>query len=46
MALDVLIAVSARRWKAAVVTENWLDFKAIQRYCNVTIIKASTFFGK
>ena len=46
MALDVLIAVSARRWKAAVVTENWVDFKAIQRYCNVTIIKASKFFTK
>ena len=46
MALDVLIAVSARRWKAAVVTENWADFKAIQRYCNVTIIKASKFFKK
>ena len=46
MALDVLIAVSARRLKAAVVTENWVDFKAIQRYCNVTIIKASKFFTK
>ncbi len=46
MALDVLIAVSARRWKAAVVTDNWVDFKAIQRYCNVTIIKASKFFKK
>lgn len=46
MAFDVLIAVSARRWKAAVVTENWVDFKAIQPYCNVAIVKASTFFGK
>src|SRR5262245_65013990 len=27
LALDVLIAVSARRWKAQVVTENWSDFK-------------------
>ena len=44
MALDVLIAVSARRWKAQVVTENWADFKAIQRYCNATIIKAANFF--
>lgn len=44
MALDVLIAVSARRWKAAVVTENWADFKAIQRYCNCKIVKASKFF--
>ena len=45
-ALDVLIAVSARRWKAQVVTENWTDFKAIQRYCNTTIIKAANFFEK
>jgi len=44
LALDVLIAVGARRWKAAVVTENWADFKAIQRYCNCTIVKASKFF--
>ena len=46
LALDVLIAVSARRWKAQVVTENWTDFKAIQRYCNTTIIKAANFFQK
>lgn len=46
LALDVLIAVSARRWKAQVVTENWTDFKAIQRYCNTTIIKAASFFSK
>ena len=45
LALDVLIAVSARRWKAQVVTENWADFKAIQRYCNATIVKAANFFG-
>ena len=46
LALDVLIAVSARRWKAQVITENWADFKAIQRYCNTTIIKAANFFQK
>ena len=46
LALDVLITVSARRMGALVVTENWADFKAIQRYCNARIIKASTFFGK
>ena len=46
MALDVLIAVSARRWKATVVTENWQDFKAIQRYCNTKVVKASEFFPK
>jgi predicted nucleic acid-binding protein len=44
MALDVLIAVSARRWKATVVTENWSDFKAIQRFCNTKIVRASDFF--
>lgn len=44
LALDVLIAVSARRWRAQVVTENWADFKSIQRYCNATIIKAAQFF--
>ena len=44
LALDVLIAVSARRWRAQVVTENWADFKTIQRYCNATIIKAAQFF--
>lgn len=44
MALDVLIAVSARRWKATVVTENYDDFRAIQRYCNTRIAKGSDFF--
>jgi predicted nucleic acid-binding protein len=46
LALDVLIAVSARRWKAQVVTENWTDFKAIQRYCNATIIRGAQFFRR
>jgi len=46
MALDVLIAVSARRWRATVVTENWNDFKAIQRYCNTKIARASDFLGR
>ena len=46
IALDVLIAVSARRCKVQVVTENWVDFKAIQRYCNASIVKAATFFKK
>ncbi|HEU4871003.1 MAG TPA: hypothetical protein VFT08_09160 [Pyrinomonadaceae bacterium] len=46
LALDALIAVSARRWKAQVVTENWTDFKSIQHYCNTTIIRATTFFKK
>lgn len=46
VALDVLIAVSARRWKAQVITENWTDFKAIQKYCDVRIRRASEFFEK
>lgn len=41
MALDVLIAVSSRRWRTTVITDNWDDFKAIQRYCNVKVIRAS-----
>jgi predicted nucleic acid-binding protein len=44
MALDALIAISARRCNVAVVTENWKDFKLIQRFCNVKIIKAVEFF--
>ena len=44
MALDALIAVSARRWNTTVITNNWDDFKAIQRYCNVKLIKGSKFF--
>lgn len=44
MALDALIAVSARRWEATVVTNNWDDFKLIQRYCNVKLIRSSKFF--
>jgi predicted nucleic acid-binding protein len=44
LALDALIAASARRWKATVVTENWNDFAAIRRFCNVRILKASEFF--
>ena len=46
LALDVLLAVSARRWEAQVVTENWSDFKAIQRYCNTTIVRAAQFFQR
>ena len=44
MALDALLAVSARRWEAAVVTENWDHFKASQYFCSVKLIKASDFF--
>jgi predicted nucleic acid-binding protein len=44
MALDALLAASARRRRVTVVTENWDDFKAIQRYCNVKIVKGSECF--
>jgi hypothetical protein len=44
MALDALIAVSARRYQAAVVTENWEDFRAIQYYCDFKLIRGSDFF--
>jgi len=44
MAMDALLATSARRRQAAIVTENWNDFKAIQHFCNVKLIKASDFF--
>lgn len=46
MALDALIAVSARRHKTAVVTVNYSDFEAIRYYCNVEVIKASDFFRR
>ncbi|HEV7376693.1 MAG TPA: hypothetical protein VGN95_18410 [Pyrinomonadaceae bacterium] len=46
MALDVLIAVSARRWSTTVITENWEDFKAIQRYCKFKLTKGSDFFKR
>ncbi len=44
MALDVLLAVSARRWRTTVITDNWADFRAIQYYCDVKLVKASEFF--
>ena len=45
MAFDSLLAVSARRAGAAIVTVNWDDFKAIQYYYKgVRLIRASDFF--
>jgi predicted nucleic acid-binding protein len=46
MALDALIAVSARRHRATVVTVNWNDFEAIRYYCDVKIVKASDYFRR
>jgi predicted nucleic acid-binding protein len=44
MFLDALIAVSARRMSATVVTEDWDDFKAIQYYCDVKLKRGADFF--
>jgi predicted nucleic acid-binding protein len=44
MALDVLIAVSARSYDATVITENWDDFKAIQHYYRFKLVRATNFF--
>lgn len=43
---DVLIAVTARRAKAVIITDNLKDFEKIRRYCNVTVISASDFFDR
>ena len=44
MFFDALIAVSARRAGATVVTNDWRDFRAIQYYCPVKLILGSDFF--
>lgn len=44
MALDALIATSARRWNATIITDNWDDFKAIQRYCKIKLMRGADFF--
>jgi predicted nucleic acid-binding protein len=46
MAVDALIAVTARRYNAIVVTENWDDFKAIQYYCNVKLMRGKDFLKR
>lgn len=46
MALDALIATSARRYKTTVVTENFDDFAAIKYYCNFGLVRGSEFLGK
>ena len=46
MALDALIAVSARRHKTTVVTVNYSDCEAIRYYCAVQVVKASDFFRR
>lgn len=45
MAFDALLAVSARRWKTTVITENYDDFKAIAYYCKgLRVVKGADFF--
>lgn len=46
MAMDALLAASVKRWEITLITENWNDFKAIQRYCKVKLVKATDFFGQ
>ena len=46
MALDALIAVSARRHKVTVVTENWGDFNSIKYYCDFKLMKGADFLAK
>jgi predicted nucleic acid-binding protein len=46
MFLDALIAVSARRAGATVVTNDYDDFKAIHYYCPVKLIRGADFFGQ
>ena len=45
MMLDALIAVSARRAGAMVVTTDYDDFKAIQYYCRLKLKRGSEYFG-
>ena len=46
MFMDALIAVSARRASATVVTEDFEDFKAIQYYCSVKLIRGSGYLDR
>jgi len=46
MALDVLIAVSARRYKATVVTENYDDFNSIKYYCKFSLLRGAEFLAR
>ncbi|MDQ3687943.1 MAG: type II toxin-antitoxin system VapC family toxin [Acidobacteriota bacterium] len=43
---DVLIAVTARRAGALVVTDNLKDFEKIKHYCDVKVMKAIRFFER
>lgn len=43
---DVLIARTARRAGALLVTDNIKDFKLIKRFCDVRLMSRSQYFGK
>ena len=42
---DVLIARTARRANAILVTDNIADFQKINRFCKVVLYKGSDYFG-
>lgn len=42
---DVLIARTARRENALLVTDNIADFKKIERFCKVRTVTGEEFFG-
>ena len=44
--MDALIAVSARRYKATVITDNTSDFEAIKYYCNFKLKSGADFLEK
>ncbi|MEW6207168.1 MAG: hypothetical protein AB1631_02305 [Acidobacteriota bacterium] len=45
IARDALIAVTAKRAGAMVVTDNLVGFEKIKPYCKVKVISGSDYFG-
>lgn len=43
---DVLIARTAKRENARLVTDNIKDFELIQRFCRIKLISGEDYFGK
>ena len=46
MVMDALIAVSERRYKATVVTDNVGDFEAVKYYCDFNLMSGADFLEK
>lgn len=46
MVMDALIAISARRYKTIVVTDNLTDFEAIKYYCDFKLMSGADFLEK